>query len=174
MKPIHTLVPIPSPNNWILWEKSYLLLPLPIAWQGKIKVELFGQDGCTLDYLLFYVVLTRVGGRTKKYWTLKLPKMSKLNFCGKKVTSNLLNLPKSPNISSEKFGQKNELRIKDLFDLSHNPSHWKLYLDVLKIKTIIVEKQKILKWHLFINYKSISDNSAAWTLWQQGCQIMDL
>ena len=58
---------------------------------------------------------------------------------------------------------------KDLFDWSHNPSHSTLYPDVLKIKTIIVEKQNFTKmpfvYYLQVN-KSISDNSAAWTSWQ--------
>ena len=53
---------------------------------------------------------------------------------------------------------------KDLFDWSHNPSHSTLYPDVLKIKTIIVEKQSFTKmpfiYYLQV-YKSISDNSAA-------------
>ena len=39
---------------------------------------------------------------------------------------------------------------KKLFYYSHNLSHWPLYPDVLKIKTIIVVKQKC---PLFINYK---------------------
>ena len=60
---------------------------------------------------------------------------------------------------------------KDLFDQSHNPSHSTLYPDVLKIKTIIVEKQNFTKM-LFVYflqvYKSISDNSAAWTSWDYG------
>ena len=66
---------------------------------------------------------------------------------------------------------------KDVFDRSHNPSHSRLYPDVLKIKTIIVLKQNFSKipfvYYLPI-YKSISDNSAAWMSRQQGCQIMDL
>ena len=34
---------------------------------------------------------------------------------------------------------------KDVFDQRHNPSHSTLYPDVLKIKTIIVVKQKFDK-----------------------------
>ena len=34
-----------------------------------------------------------------------------------------------------------KIRLKDLFDRSHNPSHSTLYPDVLKLKTIIVVKQ---------------------------------
>ena len=48
---------------------------------------------------------------------------------------------------------------------------------ILKIKTIIVKKQNIAKMpfvYYLPNYKSISNNSAALTSWQQGCQIMDL
>ena len=62
---------------------------------------------------------------------------------------------------------------KDLFDRSHDPSPSSLYPDVLKIKTIIVEKQNFAKMPFDYYYKFISDNSAAWTSWQQGCQIMD-
>ena len=36
-------------------------------------------------------------------------------------------------------------RYKDLFDRDHNPSHFTMYPDVLKIKTIIVAKQKFAK-----------------------------
>ena len=39
-----------------------------------------------------------------------------------------------------------------------------LYPDVVKIKAIIVETQNFEKMPFFINYKSISDNSAAWTM----------
>ena len=73
-----------------------------------------------------------------------------------------------------KFGKKCN-RGKDLFDRSHNPT-LTLYPDVLKIKTIFVVKQNFAKMphvcYLQI-YKSISDNPAAWTSWQQGFQIMD-
>ena len=55
---------------------------------------------------------------------------------------------------------------KDLFDPNHNASHSTLYPDVLKIKTIIVVKQKFAKtpfvYYLQI-YKSISGYSAIWT-----------
>ena len=58
-----------------------------------------------------------------------------------------------------------------------NASHSTLYPDVLKIKAIIVEKQNFAKMP-FVYYlqihKSIADNSAAWTSWQQYGQIMDL
>ena len=36
-------------------------------------------------------------------------------------------------------------KYKDLFDWSYNPSHLTLYPDVLKIKTIIIEKQNFSK-----------------------------
>ena len=55
---------------------------------------------------------------------------------------------------------------KDLFDQSHNLLHSSLYPDVLKIKTIIVEKQNFAKMPFDYYYKFISDNSAAWTSWQ--------
>ena len=41
--------------------------------------------------------------------------------------------------------KKLDLKGKDLFDQSHNPSHSTLYPDVLKIKTIIVVKQIFAK-----------------------------
>ena len=58
-----------------------------------------------------------------------------------------------------------EVFIKDLFDRSHNSSHSTLYPDVLIIKTIIVEKNfgKMPFVYKLQTYKSISDNSAAWT-----------
>ena len=42
------------------------------------------------------------------------------------------------------FSQHKE-KVKDLFDRSHNLSHYTLYPDVLKIKTIIIEKQNFAK-----------------------------
>ena len=47
-------------------------------------------------------------------------------------------------------------RHKDLFDRGHNPSHSTLYLDVLKIKTIIVVKQNFAKMS-FVYYLQIQD-----------------
>ena len=73
----HFSTPIPTPIIEFCGKKvSFLvyylpsLLPLPIAWQGKIKVELFGQDGCTLDYLLFYLLCSV--SSNLKYQALKL------------------------------------------------------------------------------------------------------
>ena len=46
------------------------------------------------------------------------------------------------------------VHFKDLFDWSHNTSHSSLYPDVLKIKTIIVEKQNLAKMP-FVYYLQI-------------------
>ena len=64
---------------------------------------------------------------------------------------------------------------KDLFNRSHNPSHSTLYQDGLKIKTIIVEKQNFAKMPFvyYLIYKSISDNSAAWTS-HRGSRVVGL
>ena len=42
---------------------------------------------------------------------------------------------------------------KDLFDWFHNPSHSTLYPDVLKMKTILVEKQNFIKMSFVYYYK---------------------
>ena len=42
---------------------------------------------------------------------------------------------------------------KDLFDRFHNPSHSTLYPDVLKMKTILVEKQNFIKMSFVYYYK---------------------
>ena len=47
----------------------------------------------------------------------------------------------SPSPTKAKETASNNVKGKDLFNRSHNPSHSTLYPDVLKIKTIIVEKQ---------------------------------
>ena len=59
---------------------------------------------------------------------------------------------------------------KDLFDLSHNPSHSTLYPDVLKIKTIIVVKQIFAKMP-FVYLLQIH-NLATLLPWRPSCRVV--
>ena len=87
------------------------------------------------------------------------------------------NVNKQLTACKQNKGRRKNNTNKVLFDWSHNSSHLTMYPYVLKIKTIIVVKQKFAKmqfvYYLQI-YKSISCYSAAWTSWEQGRQIMDL
>ena len=100
------------------------------------------------------------------------PKRKKLLFLDSILAPNLIKHP-----TSEAFWQRSVWPYPQSVTFDIVSITFDIVSRCFEKKTIIVEKQNLAKmpfvYYLQI-YKSISDNTTAWTSWQQGCQIMDL